>query len=124
VKLTILNVLGGGFRERCTSDQFQCGENGNCIPARWKCDYHKDCEHGQDEYDCRKPLLISKNILILDIEITLGKNLWKVPSIKLFLRGCRLIKNQDLYSKYDLFNSFWETLFPIFMTFGKSKSFG
>ena len=46
--------LGDGVRERCTSDQFQCGENGKCIPLRWQCDFHRDCEDGQDEYDCRK----------------------------------------------------------------------
>ena len=23
-------------------------------PFRWVCDYHKDCEGGEDEYDCRK----------------------------------------------------------------------
>ena len=52
ILLTIF--LGDGVRERCTSDQFQCGENGKCIPLRWQCDFHRDCEDGQDEYDCRK----------------------------------------------------------------------
>ena len=49
-----LVIPGGGVRERCTSDQFQCGENGKCIPLRWQCDFHRDCDEGQDEYDCRK----------------------------------------------------------------------
>ena len=32
-----------------------CGNaSGKCIPKRWQCDYHKDCENGEDEYDCRK----------------------------------------------------------------------
>ena len=50
-----------GISERCSSDQFQCGESGKCIPQRWVCDYHKDCENGEDElnncreYQNRKP---------------------------------------------------------------------
>ena len=50
-----------GEGEKCTSEQFQCGEKtdknptgGKCIPKRWQCDYHRDCENGEDEYDCRK----------------------------------------------------------------------
>jgi Low-density lipoprotein receptor domain class A len=54
LKKYIFLFVGGGVRERCTSDQFQCGENGKCIPLRWQCDFHRDCEEGQDEYDCRK----------------------------------------------------------------------
>ncbi|CAB4061164.1 LRP2 [Lepeophtheirus salmonis] len=31
------------------------GTSGNCIPERWKCDYHRDCDGGEDEYDCPPP---------------------------------------------------------------------
>ena len=43
-----------GGDENCSDEQFQCGSGGKCIPKRWQCDYHKDCENGEDEYDCRK----------------------------------------------------------------------
>ena len=44
-----------GGNEKCSDEQFQCGNaSGKCIPKRWQCDYHKDCENGEDEYDCRK----------------------------------------------------------------------
>ena len=56
-----LSLLGGTDGEKCTSEQFQCGEKssknpngGKCIPKRWQCDYHRDCENGEDEIDCRK----------------------------------------------------------------------
>ena len=44
-----------GGAELCTSDQFACGDSGKCIPQRWVCDYHKDCENGEDEFNnCRE----------------------------------------------------------------------
>ena len=56
-----LSFSGGTDGEKCTSEQFQCGEKssknpngGKCIPKRWQCDYHRDCENGEDEIDCRK----------------------------------------------------------------------
>ena len=59
-----LSLLGGTDGEKCTSEQFQCGEKssknpngGKCIPKRWQCDYHRDCENGEDEIDCRKYFL-------------------------------------------------------------------
>ena len=57
----LCSFLGGSDGEKCTSEQFQCGEKstknpngGKCIPKRWQCDYHRDCEKGEDEVDCRK----------------------------------------------------------------------
>ena len=48
-------TAGNGGNEKCSDEQFQCGNaTGKCIPKRWQCDYHKDCENGEDEYDCRK----------------------------------------------------------------------
>ena len=65
--MMLLNIIfsyftGGSTEgEKCTSEQFQCGEKssknpngGKCIPKRWQCDYHRDCENGEDEIDCRK----------------------------------------------------------------------
>ena len=60
-----LFVDGG---EKCTSEQFQCGEGGKCVPKRWVCDYHKDCDGGEDEYDCRKcffPIFECGNLLTI-----------------------------------------------------------
>ena len=82
---TIQNSLSGGDDgevELCTPEQFSCASTGRCIPKvrrrlntgdallhhfpltflnsssflqRWVCDYHKDCENGEDEYaNCRK----------------------------------------------------------------------
>ena len=54
-RLYFLLVSGEtGVDENCSDEQFQCGTGGKCIPKRWQCDYHKDCENGEDEYDCRK----------------------------------------------------------------------
>ena len=54
--ITKSNLLfpGGSSDEQCSDEQFQCADK--CIPKRWQCDYHKDCENGEDEYDCRKCL--------------------------------------------------------------------
>ena len=41
-------------------------------PFRWVCDYHKDCEGGEDEYDCRK---------WKDVEIQWLSDLWLSDSV-------------------------------------------
>lgn len=33
----------------CTSQQFTCKSDGQCIPLNWKCDSIKDCQDGSDE---------------------------------------------------------------------------
>ena len=60
-------TAGNGGNEKCSDEQFQCGNaTGKCIPKRWQCDYHKDCENGEDEYDCRKyTLLINISLVFL-----------------------------------------------------------
>ena len=45
-------ISGSSSGEECSDEQFQCADK--CIPKRWQCDYHKDCENGEDEQDCRK----------------------------------------------------------------------
>ncbi|XP_040583657.2 LOW QUALITY PROTEIN: low-density lipoprotein receptor-related protein 2 [Lepeophtheirus salmonis] len=47
--------FGIAKKDKCNNDQFECGTSGNCIPERWKCDYHRDCDGGEDEYDCPPP---------------------------------------------------------------------
>lgn len=38
----------------CSTGMFQCSE-GKCIPSLWVCNYQKDCEKGEDEFQsCRK----------------------------------------------------------------------
>lgn len=38
----------------CLTGMFQCSE-GKCIPSLWVCNYQKDCEKGEDEFQsCRK----------------------------------------------------------------------
>ena len=34
-------------------EEFTC-KNGRCLPLASKCDYHEDCEEGEDEIGCRK----------------------------------------------------------------------
>ena len=36
------------FNPECAKGRFECG-SGNCIPARLKCNGHKDCDDGSDE---------------------------------------------------------------------------
>ncbi|CAN7943973.1 unnamed protein product, partial [Ixodes pacificus] len=38
----------------CKLDQFRCIDNGECIPAKWKCDGNEDCTDGSDESKCKK----------------------------------------------------------------------
>lgn len=38
----------------CKLDQFRCVDNGECIPAKWKCDGNEDCTDGSDESKCKK----------------------------------------------------------------------
>ena len=33
----------------CSSDEFKCETDGQCIPARWACDEDTDCTDGSDE---------------------------------------------------------------------------
>lgn len=38
----------------CPPGMFKCAE-GKCIPSLWVCNYQKDCERGEDEFQsCRK----------------------------------------------------------------------
>lgn len=38
----------------CPTGMFRCSE-GKCIPSLWVCNYQKDCEKGEDEFQsCRK----------------------------------------------------------------------
>ena len=37
---------------RCSPGEFQCRDEGNCIPQDWTCDGHSDCTDGSDETVC------------------------------------------------------------------------
>jgi hypothetical protein len=44
----------GGGDTSCTPGMFRCQE-GKCIPSLWVCNYQKDCEKGEDEFQsCRE----------------------------------------------------------------------
>lgn len=52
----IINIiLGNGSTDiPCPTGMFRCPE-GKCIPSLWVCNYQKDCEKGEDEFQsCRK----------------------------------------------------------------------
>lgn len=38
----------------CPSGMFRCSE-GKCIPSLWVCNYQKDCEKGEDEFQSCQP---------------------------------------------------------------------
>lgn len=38
----------------CSSGMFQCSD-GKCIPQIWVCNYQKDCEKGEDEFQSCPP---------------------------------------------------------------------
>ena len=38
----------------CPSGMFRCSE-GKCIPSLWVCNYQKDCEKGEDEFQSCPP---------------------------------------------------------------------
>ena len=41
------------FAERtCSTKEFQCEMDNDCIPGTWKCDGEKDCSDGTDETNC------------------------------------------------------------------------
>ena len=41
------------FAERtCSTQEFQCEMDNDCIPGTWKCDGEKDCSDGTDETNC------------------------------------------------------------------------
>ncbi|CAF0896589.1 unnamed protein product [Rotaria sordida] len=37
----------------CTSNEFTCKSNGQCVPLNWKCDQIKDCSDGSDELEAK-----------------------------------------------------------------------
>ncbi|XP_071441297.1 sortilin-related receptor-like isoform X2 [Hetaerina americana] len=39
----------------CRKDQFRCF-SGDCIESSWVCDNYKDCDHGEDEENCKDAL--------------------------------------------------------------------
>lgn len=58
VKHTVDNifffVLGDPTGVVCPPGMFKCPE-GKCIPSLWVCNYQKDCEKGEDEFQqCSK----------------------------------------------------------------------
>lgn len=44
-------LLAAGLLVCATKDEFQCQEDGICIPKTWECDGHEDCLQGSDEHN-------------------------------------------------------------------------
>ena len=65
----IIRMLSVLLSNAKNAEQFQCGNaSGKCIPKRWQCDYHKDCENGEDEYDCRKYTVYLSNRIVGNVQ--------------------------------------------------------
>jgi Low-density lipoprotein receptor domain class A len=49
-----LDSFGNSTIVPCPSGMFRCSE-GKCIPSLWVCNYQKDCEKGEDEFQACPP---------------------------------------------------------------------
>ena len=71
-----ISVLGDGAG--CPMGMFRCLD-GKCIPSLWVCNYQKDCENAEDEFQsCRKcPLDLPhfKGIGLIDFQLCTEKEL-------------------------------------------------
>uniref|UniRef100_A0A9J8A3Q3 Low density lipoprotein receptor-related protein 8, apolipoprotein e receptor n=1 Tax=Cyprinus carpio carpio TaxID=630221 RepID=A0A9J8A3Q3_CYPCA len=43
-------LVGGAAKKTCATTDFAC-KNGQCVPARWRCDGEPECSDGSDEAD-------------------------------------------------------------------------
>lgn len=58
----------------CSSDQFTCQE-GQCVPANYRCDHVKDCVDNSDENNCSKilyPHMCNYRLIQLQINLVVG----------------------------------------------------
>lgn len=58
-------VITGGILH-CSDNEFQCHDDGSCIPSMFHCDGHRNCADGSDEHMCQ-PGLVSFSLLFCTV---------------------------------------------------------
>ena len=57
----------------CRVYEFSCGAGSTqCIPVFWKCDGEKDCDNGEDEFNC------GESLWPVSVACLCGLSLWAV----------------------------------------------
>ena len=69
---------------KCSKKSFTC-ENGKCIDIYKKCDMHKDCSEGEDEWNCFTVKFSSGYVSSIPpkmpLEVSVYFDIWRIGSV-------------------------------------------